>query len=200
MEVGFFTKVYNSRRLRREALLTPMEKNSNEDIGCKQCDGRCCTFRANSMMLTPIEAIDLRAYFYENDLWDEMFEHRLHECIKEFRLDEGLSLGRGRSFRRTYTCPFFLGGFPGCPIPLENKPYGCLAFNPTRGNPEEGESCSSLISNLHDREFSYDEEDIINEKMRKGLNLDWEKLPIPLALLDIDSKLRDDEDILNFEI
>lgn len=174
---------------RRSNLVTYMSDLEKKDTNCSGCRGKCCTFVANSMMVTPIEAYDLYHYLVENDLWGSELEENLDNCIKSFRLNDGLSLGRGREFRRTYTCPFYLNRFPGCPLPRNVKPYGCLAFNPGEGTPKEGEGCHSELSLLIDRESLLKDEEALNLKIKNVLGLNWDKLSIPMALKDIDEKI-----------
>jgi len=189
IEVSLLNKIYESKQKRRELLQQRMNCLDLAQTNCSNCTGKCCTFMANSMMITPIEAIDLRRFLYENHLWNDELKMKLQECVKEFRLHETFDLGRGRTFRRTYTCPFYQTTFPGCPLPTKVKPYGCLAFNPTKGTPADGESCKSALDLLEQREDSMPFEGSINEELKENLKLDWNKLPIPVALLEIDKRL-----------
>ncbi len=188
MDIGIFKSIYESKGDRRSHLLERMSSLDSSKVNCSNCAGKCCTMMANSMMITPIEAVDLRSYLYEKWMWTDELKEKLKECVKDFRLDENLNLGRGRTFRRTYTCPFYMNQFPGCPLPAEVKPYGCLAFNPTIGTPKDGEGCTSDRELLEKRENAVDSEEGTNLRLKKYLNLDWDKLPIPVALLEIDER------------
>lgn len=195
IRIKVLKKIYDSRKVRRAPLQERMDCLDKSQIKCSNCTGKCCTLVANSMMLTPIEAMDLRLYLYENWLWNDELKEKLRQCIKDFRLGETLDLGRGRSFRRTYTCPFYMTTFPGCPLPTEVKPYGCLAFNPTKGKPTDGEGCSSDMELLGKRESQMPKETEINQVLKDDLKLTWDKLPIPLALLEIDKKFENESSL-----
>lgn len=188
MDLGIFRTIYESKNERRRELLEQMCSLDNSKVNCSNCAGKCCTMMANSMMITPIEAVDLRSFLYEKWMWNDELKERLKECIKDFRLEDVIDLGRGRSFRRTYTCPFYLNKFPGCPLPAHVKPYGCLAFNPTEGTPKEGEGCKSDMDLLEQREELMTCEEEINRNLKVYLGLNWDKKPIPVALLEIDEK------------
>ncbi len=188
MELATFKKIYESKGLRRSGLLERMSSLDTSNVNCSNCAGKCCTMMANSMMITPIEAVDLRSYLYEKWMWNDELKEKLKECVKDFRLDDMLNLGRGRTFRRTYTCPFYMSTFPGCPLPAEVKPYGCLGFNPTVGTPKEGEGCTTDLNLLEEREGHMASEEEINLRLKEYLDLDWDKKPIPVALLEIDEK------------
>lgn len=180
--------IYESKKKRRLLLQERMNCLDSANSNCSNCSGKCCTFMANSMMITPIEAMDLYIYLNEENLWNDELKDKLKQSIKDFRLSETFDIGRGRSFRRTYTCPFYMTKFPGCPLPTEIKPYGCLAFNPTKGQPAAGEGCASALDLLEKREKSMPQEGNINQKLKDYMKLDWDKLPIPVALLEINKE------------
>ncbi len=136
------------------------------------------------MQMTPVETKDLYEYLSSNLLWNEALVQRLKDNILEFRLDKEISTGRNTSFRRSYTCPFFKHESLGCPLPPEVKPYGCLAFNAISPGVKDGENCKSDLELLKRRES--EEEELINKEMIKEKKLFWEKLPIPMALLEWD--------------
>ncbi|MBK23200.1 MAG: hypothetical protein CME70_04265 [Halobacteriovorax sp.] len=136
------------------------------------------------MQMTPLETQDLYEYLNENSLWTEALVQRLNENIVEFRLDKEISTGRNTSFRRSYTCPFFKHESLGCPIPPEVKPYGCLAFNAISSGVSDGENCKSDLDLLSKRES--EDEDKLNKELTSLYGLYWEKLPIPMALLEWD--------------
>lgn len=64
------------------------------------------------------------------------------------------------------------------------KPYGCLGFNPTASNETKGESCGSNQELLAQREDMWTAEAAENTKLKDQYSLWWEKLPLPLALLE----------------
>ncbi len=189
MGFSLFRKIYESQFERRDNLLFNMNQLDEKSTNCSNCTGKCCTMMANSMMVTPIEAIDLRSHLYEKWLWNDELKERLQQCIDDFRLDEHLDLGRGRAFRRTYTCPFYKNQSLGCPLPPAIKPYGCLAFNPTAGRPIDGQGCKSDLKSLEKRESLVSDEEELNNRLKAYLGLDWDKKPIPVALLEIDEIL-----------
>lgn len=173
---------------RRSIILESMSSLDSQKINCHQCTGTCCTFKANSMKITPIEAIDLLNFLESKNRTGPELINLLQDCVKEFRLDYELSIGGSRSFRRTYTCPFFNGEKKGCTIAPQYKPYGCLAFNPFKSNVIDGENCKSNILLLQKREELEINELEINKKIIKELNLNWNKESIPVALLSIIKK------------
>lgn len=200
-----------SANLRRAGLLEAMDKLKERSVGCSDCPGTCCTFVANSMQITPLEAIDLYYFLQNKNLLNDELWTRLEENIKEFRLLSGPHVGAGRAFRRTYTCPFFAGKSLGCTVAPESKPYGCLAFNPAEKLELSGKSCKSDMNELEEREHSMESlettklaidsldpadkykgkgEIEINSLLRDDLNIGWVKESIPVALLDLRERLR----------
>lgn len=167
---------------RRKLLLERMDQLSSTQITCADCTGKCCTFQANSMQMTALETEDLYSYLIENNQWNDELVERLQNCIKEYRLDNEISTGGTTSFRRTYTCPFFKHKSLGCPLPPEVKPYGCLAFNALSSGVKDGENCKSDLDLLKDRESQ--EEEAENQKLKEEKAYSWDKLPIPMALLE----------------
>jgi len=150
---------------RREPLLEAMERLHDSGIHCGACVGICCTHLANSMKITRQEALDLKEFLEGEGRWNEETFTSLRETIRKYRLDQELGNGR-KTFRKTYTCPFFAGGKLGCTIAPTHKPYGCLAFNPRSAGLTEGGDCVSDMETL--------------EKVDQG---DEERYPIPIALL-----------------
>jgi len=59
-----------------------------------------------------------------------------------------------------------------------------LGFNPTDINESEGKSCGSDQNLLARREEVWTEELSENKRLREKHKLWWEKLPLPLALLE----------------
>lgn len=185
-------KSWKSRE-RRSYLISDMSLKNDSGVDCLSCSGTCCTYVANSMQITPIETLELYFYLEENNRINESLINQLRKNINEFRLDKEISLGKGQVLRRNYTCPFFNEGPKGCSISRGYKPYGCLAFNPYEKNQKQGGNCKSDSELLEKREEdNKKEEDIINEKLLKSLNLYWEKRSIPWALAEVIEKLRGD--------
>ncbi len=122
------------------------------------------------MLITIQEAEDIFYYLQQNKKWDGGLKAKLIQNVKTYRLDSPLpSNGRKSYLRRTYTCPFFAGQNLGCELPKEIKPYGCLGYNPTQPNEEQGLKCQSNQELLERRE-SFGQSAGIKE-------------PIPVALL-----------------
>jgi hypothetical protein len=168
---------------RRHLLIKEMEELELQGKSCKGCEGTCCTYEANSMMVTPLETLDLFNYLKENSLLTHELKQKLQATIKLYRLDQTISTGKRSLLRRTYTCSFFNHHELGCPLPREVKPYGCLGFNSRHVELKKGEYCSSDKSALEIREKQFDEESS-NRKISAEKKLTWEKAPLPVALLD----------------
>lgn len=169
---------------RRQPLLTEMQRLADEGKHCAACPGHCCTAIANSMQTTPLETQDVLHYLRETGRWTEELKIELRASVTKFRLDQIPGNGKRSYLRRTYDCPFFAGKNHGCTIPREVKPYGCLGFNPSAMNESEGKSCGSDQSLLARREEVWAEELSANKQLREKHKLWWEKLPLPLALLE----------------
>ncbi|MCK5884421.1 MAG: hypothetical protein KAG61_12085 [Bacteriovoracaceae bacterium] len=171
---------------RREKLIEKMGVLTSSGINCYSCEGTCCTFIANSMKTTPLESLDLLSYLQENNLLNDELIKQLKETVAHYRLDYDIDTGRGTILRRTYTCPFFIPGEKGCTISRKNKPYGCLGFNAFKEKSVEGSSCSPDFNLLQEREDEFGiAEENNNQWLKNELRLDWDKLPMPLALLQI---------------
>ncbi len=150
---------------------------------CKGCSGTCCTYEANSMMVTPIEAVELVDYLKANNLFDNELKSRLLVTVSKYRLDQAVGDGKRSFLRRTYTCPFFNHKELGCPLPREVKPFGCLAFNAHDLEKKAGEFCFSEEKVLVAREAASLDEAALNQKIKTENSLYWDKTPLPLALL-----------------
>lgn len=179
---------------RRQNLIREMQELEGKTIHCYTCPGTCCTQAANSMLITPIEALEiLQGLKIESFTESEMaeFKSRLSKTIQDFRLNVEIYTGKKNSseFRKTYTCPFFNNGSLGCGLSRGIKPYGCLGFNP-KASDDNGKSCSSNLTLLEEREAAFLEtEDAANSIIRSDLNIYWIKKNIPDALLDMIEKL-----------
>jgi Fe-S-cluster containining protein len=170
---------------RRHLLIQAMNKQEGSGISCQGCAGTCCTYEANSMMVTPLEAIDLISYLRTSGQLTEELKSKMQETIKTYRLDRELSTGKGSTLRRTYTCPFFTNSEFGCPLPRDVKPYGCLAFNSHHKTEKTAEHCYSDVDLLNMREDSFFDEDHLNQEIREKFKLSWDKLPMPVALNEL---------------
>lgn len=175
-----------SRRTRRAPLLAAMQVCQSAGYTCTGCRGVCCTAIANSMQLTPLEALDLYLWLVEVGRWNADLVQHLQEHTARYGLDRP-PLGDGRRVfsRRHYTCPFFVGGGQGCSVSRQAKPYGCLAFNARAAGVREGENCGSDQPLLAERELIDSQEVLMNSTLARVLKLDWEKRPLPTALLAI---------------
>jgi len=137
------------------------------------------------MQITPLETQDIYHWLVQKNLWNQQLKENLNKTIEDYRLDYGLDIGGGQDFRRTYTCPFFSGRAHGCQLSPKIKPYGCLAFNPLGKDVVDGGNCDSDIPLLEEREKVSDTEIKENDNLRKRYNLNWEKLSIPQALMEL---------------
>lgn len=180
-----------SGRARRALLIDEMSALSSAKIDCFNCNGTCCTFSANSMQVTPIEAFEILLSLEITDENVHDLKTRLLKNIGDYRLEHEIFLGKkGHTFlRKTYTCPFFTPGPKGCSIKKDLKPYGCLGFNPKTPG-DSGSQCLSNINLLEARENMHQkDEEEINAFLREHLGLNWVKLEIPKALLSLIEKL-----------
>lgn len=198
--VNYLKNIYENDSLpsslaRRADLVREMQELEGKTIHCFSCSGTCCTQAANSMLITPIEALEILAGLkIESYNSDEMqsLKERLNETIKNYRLNVEIYTGKKNSsgLRKTYTCPFFNNGALGCSLSRANKPYGCLGFNPKTFE-DNGKSCSSNTLLLENRENTFLKiEENVNEKIKKDFNLHWTKQTIPQALLDVLEKIK----------
>jgi hypothetical protein len=146
--------------MRRTPLINRMKELESQGSSCAGCAGNCCTYEANSMMATPLEAREILNHIEKT----EELKKKIQDTVTRFRLDQSSGNGRRSFIRRTYTCPFFNHQELGCPLPREIKPLGCLAFNSHHPTEKAGQHCYS------EKEFlSYEEE----------------KTYLPIALLDL---------------
>jgi hypothetical protein len=180
---------------RRELLLMAMDELEVKKIDCASCTGKCCTSVANSMQCSPIEALEIAEWLKLENLWNKEMKKKLNDCVSDYRLDYEIPTTRGVPLRRTYTCPFFNHGPLGCLLKKEIKPYGCLAFNARSEKIQDGENCSSDVNLLTKRDEQWASIELNkNTTLQKKLNLKWDKLPMPVALLDVMERLDKIED------
>ena len=175
---------------RRQELVREMQYLEGKTIHCFTCPGTCCTQAANSMLITPIEALEILAALKTenfNNIELQSLKDHLSDTVKNYRLNVEIYTGKKNKsgLRKTYTCPFFNNGILGCSLSRSSKPYGCLGFNP-KTSEDNGKSCSSNILLLNNREDTFQlSEEAANNQIRLDLNLDWDKQNIPQALLDV---------------
>ncbi|MFP5387107.1 MAG: hypothetical protein ACLGHN_13590 [Bacteriovoracia bacterium] len=169
---------------RREILIERMNELESQGMGCLGCAGTCCTFEANSMLMTPLEASELFVYLKENNLLTNELKAKLEEAVEKYRLEPKYPRERKSYLRKTYTCPFFNHTELGCPLPREVKPYGCLAFDSHHKDLKAGEFCFSEKELLEKRESLHPEEKAMNEEAQNEFGIIWEKAPIPNAVLE----------------
>jgi Fe-S-cluster containining protein len=170
---------------RRSLLISAMANLEGKKIHCMNCTGTCCTFVANSMQITPLEALEILEGLQLTPESEQELRTKLQETVRNYRLDQELATGkRGIStLRRTYTCPFFTPGPKGCSLSRTIKPYGCLAFNP-KIEGDNGSACASDIPLLEKREnenVTFETE--ANKKISEAYKLSWTKMDLPRALL-----------------
>lgn len=180
---------------RRQELILEMQQLEGKTIHCFTCPGTCCTQAANSMLITPIEALEILTAldiekFTERELID--FKKRMYDTVVNFRLNVEIYTGKKNvaEFRKTYTCPFFNNNAKGCSLSRGSKPYGCLGFNPKKSE-DNGKTCASNLNLLTEREEAFlKTEEVANNKIRKDFNIYWIKQNIPQALLDVLEKIK----------
>ena len=172
-------EVSNSKYDRRKPLLESMKSDDEKGFNCHSCKAPCCTYTSNSMMVSKVEALDL--FEFAKNL--ENLKDRCLETIKRFRLDKEFP-GLNKTLRRTYTCPFFKGESLGCEIAFENKPYGCLGFNPNKENQIEGGDCTSRTNIL-------ETSDSLSEDLNSKIDFNWQKKTIPEAMIFLLEKFAD---------
>ncbi len=162
-----------------------MENLESQGMDCRGCQGNCCTFEANSMMVTPVEAVELITHLQEKNLLTPVLKDSITNTITKYRLDHPAGNGRKSFLRRTYTCPFFNHGELGCPLPREVKPYGCLAFNAHHSQEKAGEHCYSNLASMKQQDEFLKDDGVLNQELKTKFNLVWDKTPLPLALTDL---------------
>lgn len=174
----------------RQGLIEEMNRVEAEGISCKGCSGTCCTYEANSMMVTPLEALELMNYLVNSSMKDDTLRSKFEETVRTYRLDHAPGNGKRSYLRKTYTCTFF--GFKelGCPLPREVKPYGCLAFNTHHKDEKANHHCYSDKELLE--KLVFEEK---NADLKAKYNIYWDKSPLPSALLDLWEKEIDPSDL-----
>lgn len=169
---------------RRASLHQRMQSLKEQDINCYSCTGLCCTFESNSMQVTPQEALDVFFYLEKENRLTEELKTSLLENIKKYRLDKEISTGRNSSFRRYYTCPFFVESERGCTLSRTDKPYGCLAYNAKEKLAKIQHQCGSDLELLRVQDEMNQDESLAIE-LKDKLELSWTKMPLPVALMEL---------------
>jgi len=170
---------------RRQLILNEMQNLANNNIGCANCQGPCCTYEANSMQITVLEAIEIIQYLKENNRIDSNLISKLQKTIANYRLDSYQGTGK-TTIRKSYTCPFFNETTRKCTISRQSKPIGCLGFNPIESGITNGGTCKSNLELLKIRENDYLKlEKELNTHLKNELAIFWEKAPIPVAVLEV---------------
>lgn len=192
---GLINNIYEHQHLpspyeRRKALVDEMNKLESGLVHCFNCPGTCCTSVANSMMVSPIEALEVIESLKLDSLDQiaiEQLKKTLLDCIKSYRLDVEIYTGKKSTtpFRKTYTCPFFKREAKGCGLSRSAKPYGCLGFNPKAEN-DNGQTCTSNkeLLEIRDDHFSA-QEHLANLAIQNQLQLSWSKKDLPSALIEL---------------
>lgn len=196
---NYLAQIYAQHNLntsgeRRSGLVKEMEQLEGKTIHCYTCPGTCCTAQANSMQITPIEALEILQGL-KADAWTPeekvKFTEHMVTTISNYRLDKEIYTGKKNTatLRKNYTCPFFNNGSLGCGLSRSIKPYGCLGFNP-KATDDNGQTCASNTDLLKSRDDSFfSAEENANSFIKDDLQLYWKKLNIPEALLEILKKL-----------
>lgn len=169
---------------RRQILVAAMAQAAAVGVHCQGCSGPCCTFVANSMQITPLEAWDLWQFLVAAGRWDAALATQLQETVAQYGLARmPPSDGRRQFGRRTYTCPFFRGSVAGCSISRQAKPYGCLGFNSTEAGATEGRSCRSQQDLLAQQEAAHQDTEARNRALAERWSWPAPKLALPYGLL-----------------
>jgi Fe-S-cluster containining protein len=174
---------------RRAMIIAEMKNLALSGKNCFSCVGFCCTYAHNSMQVTPLEGIELFYYLAKEGRMTSELIIRLQSTIDQYRLDKDISYGKKSLVRRTYTCPFYNEGPKGCSIAPTYKPLGCLAFNANKVGVSSEGHCSSNQDILMQQEEEWGKiEQEKNEGIKQQMGLTWDKLPMPVALVEL-SKL-----------
>jgi len=167
----------------RAQILDFMEELNSKTINCLNCSGLCCTQSKNSMQLELYELVSLAQNLKSKNLWNSELKSRCLEAISKYHLDRPIYI-KNKLMRKNYTCPLFLFESFGCPLSFETKPLGCLNFNPTQPLVSKGEGCQSDLNRLSLIDQSFGSEvDQWNQFWQSELNVQYEKSPLPVAIV-----------------
>lgn len=174
---------YEKRKNRRKSINEAMSELIESGKDCRSCVGHCCTFEHNSMQVSPLEALDVYSHLLEAGRVTPELIEQLEENVSNFRLNiEPLAIGK-KTLRRYYTCPFYQDHALGCSIDRDSKPYGCLAFNPTKEEVSQPGFClsNSQVLSSQDQVFG-ESEQRDNNLLKAELGIYWDKMNLPNAL------------------
>ena len=176
--------IQNSRLLRNK-LVERMQELDGNQINCMHCSGVCCTKARNSMMVTPLEALDLYFYLEENIKDKTTLWKNIEQSITDYGLDREIYV-KNKLMRKNYTCPLFKLESFGCPVEPHLKPFGCLGYNALAPKVIEGENWASdtVLLEAVDLEIKAELENL-NKAIKDLLAIDFDKTNIPMALLKI---------------
>lgn len=178
-----------SARQWRAPILDHMQKNDSLAVNCLNCTGVCCTQMRNSMQVTLAEGLLLYIDLRKKNLVTEELTNKCQSIIIESRIDQSLYV-KGKRLRRNYTCPLFQFHSFGCPLSMENKPFGCLAYNPTVAQEKTGDNCRSEISLLEETDIKIQSSlSQLNSLIASTLKCSEEKQTIPESILFFHSQL-----------
>lgn len=178
-----------SARQWRAPILDHMQKNDSLAVNCLNCTGVCCTQMRNSMQVTLAEGLLLYIDLRKKNLVTEELTNKCQSTIIESRIDQSLYV-KGKRLRRNYTCPLFQFHSFGCPLSMENKPFGCLAYNPTVAQEKAGDNCRSEISLLEETDIKIQSSlSQLNSLIASTLKCSEEKQTIPESILFFHSHL-----------
>jgi hypothetical protein len=190
------------KKLRQE-LVALMNNLEEQGVTCAQCEkANCCTFERNSMMVTPLETVELYYFLKKNNKWNNEMIDTLKQTVAHYRLDKEMPSDGKRLFaRRSYSCPFLSQGPLACGVDPMSKPYGCLAFNATTRGAVDDANCNSDQSVLEELNNKYQSQlKELNQSIIEKFKLEQHKKSIPVALLDIDDLKLDINEIEEFII
>ena len=163
--------MYEDAKKRRSLLLGRDQQLAQAGMGCADCTGVCCTYVANSVCVTELEARDIYSYLEREGKLDAAMVRSWKETIRKNGLDRPPAGNGRRTFsRKRYTCSFFTQKSLGCPLPKFIKPYGCLGFNPSAKGVTAGVGCAS-------------QQDLLREQQTCNGGLREETWPLPVALM-----------------
>jgi hypothetical protein len=173
----------------RESIINFMQNMERAGVHCFNCQHcQCCTYTSNSMMITPVESLEITLYLIAQNRWNQELFSKLEQNIEQFQLKNFIVPGSQKLLRKYYTCPFLIDGPKGCSLSRKIKPYGCLAFNASNEKSYELLDCQSSLTELNQLEDNFKtilkrQNDFLEDKFK------WycPKMPIPNALLSLTS-------------
>jgi hypothetical protein len=177
--------IETSSEQRRRHLIQHMRSGESNGHHCMDCTGTCCTSAHNTMHVSPLEAVDLMVDMKRKGRWNIDWMTRLKNNESENLLDRPPLWNGKTELRRSYTCPFFNVDAWGCGCAVEQKPYGCIAFNPREKGVTDGGQCRSSLDDLKHQASLNTKEVEWNNIIKKTFQIQWDKKAIPSALLSL---------------